>query len=495
MHFVLAQMSHETNTFSPLPTPLNAFSPGMGGTEPALNTADAIAALAGTNTPLAAFYDLACEAGATVEIPIAGAAAPSGPVDDAAFETFCTVICKAVEKGCDALFLDLHGAMVTQTYDDGEGELLRRVRHIAPNLPIAVALDFHTNMSQTMVDNATVITGFRTYPHIDMYETGQRAGRTLLRALRGEIKPVMSICKQPMLTHTLKQTPAEQPMKDIMDQAIQAEASGQVLNASVFGGFPMADIPHVGLTALIVSDGDPAPGAALAQQLCDLAWQRRADFVYQVEPVTESIATAKTFDTKPVVLVDHGDNVFSGGSQDVMATVAEAIAQGLENMAVGPIWDPASVEQMIAAGVGAEITLQLGGKTPLPALGLTGEPLTISGRVRCITDGRYRVTCPMLTGVMLDHGRSAVLDTGTMEILVCSKRMEAFDLGVFRHAGIEPTAKHYLLIKSRQHFRAGFAPIAKHIVLLSGPGATSSDYSLFNFQHVPRPLYPLDWNE
>jgi microcystin degradation protein MlrC len=136
--------------------------------------------------------------------------------------------------------------------------------------------------------------------------------------------------------------------------------------------------------------------------------------------------------------------------------------------------------------------VKLGGKTFMPALGLAGRPLEVSGTVRRITDGRYQVTCPMMTGLVLSHGLSAVLDTGAAEILVCSERMEPFDLGVFRHAGIEPTAKRYLLIKSRQHFRAGFEPIARHIVLLSGPGVTSSDYSLFEFRRVPRPLYPLD---
>jgi microcystin degradation protein MlrC len=175
-----------------------------------------------------------------------------------------------------------------------------------------------------------------------------------------------------------------------------------------------------------------------------------------------------------------------------MATVEEALRQGLSDMAVGPIWDPASVREMVAAGIGAEVSLKLGGRTSMPALGLQGRPLEVTGRVRRITDGRYVVTCPMMTGLTLDHGVSAVLDTGQAEILVCSERMEAFDLGVFRHAGIEPTAKRYLLIKSRQHFRAGFEPIAKHVVLLSGPGVTSSDYSLFDFRAVPRPLYPFD---
>lgn len=492
MRFVAAMMKHETNTFSPLPTPLASFGVGEPDGLPAAG-ARAIASYAGTNTGLGAYIELARDEGAELVVPVAGDAAPSGPVTDAAFEHFAAAICGAVRQGCDALLLDLHGAMVTESYDDGEGELLRRVRAIAPDLPLAVALDFHANLSAAMVANATVISGYRTYPHIDMRETAARAGRTLMRAMKGDIAPVLVWGSRPMLTHTLKQSPSVQPMKDIMERAMAAERSAEVLNASVFGGFPMADIPHVGLSTVIVADRRAAKEAErLREELLNEAWLRRADFVFQVEPLAASLARAQRLAGGPIVLVDHGDNVFSGGTQDVMQTLDEALKAGLRDMAVGPIWDPESVKELARAGVGAHLTVSLGGKTAMPALGLQGRPLEVSGTVRRITDGRYKVTCPMMTGLTLSHGLSAVLDTGAAEILVCSERMEPFDLGVFRHAGIEPTAKRYLLIKSRQHFRAGFEPIARHIVLLSGPGVTSSDYSLFKFARVPRPLYPLD---
>jgi microcystin degradation protein MlrC len=492
MRFVIAEMMHETNTFSPIPTPLEAFAMNTGRAGPALGTAAALARFEGTNTSLGGLIQVARETGAEITIPIAGGAPPSGRVDDGAFETFAAAITEAVARGCDAVLLALHGAMATVSHDDGEGELLRRIRAVAPEVPIAVALDFHTNMSRAMVENATVIAGYRTYPHLDMAETGLRAGRALVGALRGETRPAMRMGKLPMLTHTLRQGHDVPPLKDIMDRVVAAEAEGQVLLASVFGGFPMADIPHVGFTAIVVGDGDPAPADALIGELLDMAWERRADFVYEVVPIARSIADARRLDGGPIVLVDHGDNVFSGGTQDVMATVAEALRQELDDIAIGPIWDPVSVARMAEAGIGAEVSLELGGRTDMPALGLNGEPLAVSGRVRRLTDGRYRVTCPMMTGVELDHGICAVLDTGRAQILVASRRMEPFDLGVFRHAGIEPTAMRFLLIKSRQHFRAGFAPIARHIVLVSGPGVTSSDYGLFKWTKVPRPLYPLD---
>jgi microcystin degradation protein MlrC len=491
MRFVMATIQHETNTFSPIVTPLPSFAIGRPDGVP-MSGLEAVNTLRGTNKPLSAFIDLAEEERAEIVLAVAAEAAPSGPVSDEAFNKMADDVCDALKKGCDALFLDLHGAMVTESYDDGEGELLSRVRKIAPELPVAVALDFHTNMSPAIAQNATTIAGYRTYPHVDTYECGMRCGRTLVQALKGQVKPKIVWGTRPMLTHTLCQLTSVEPLKGIMESAIAAEKGGNVLNASVFGGFPLADIPFVGFSSVIVADDNTAAAEQLRNALLDMAWDRRAEFVFEVEPLSESIARAKTLEGGPVVLVDHADNVFSGGTQDVMDTVAEALAQGLSDMAVGPIWDPESVGHMIEAGVGKKVSLMLGGKTDMPSIALKGQPLEVHGTVRRITDGRYTVTCPMDTGVVLNHGPSAVLDTGGVEILVCSERMEAFDLGVFRHAGIEPTAKRYLLIKSRHHFRAGFEPIAAHIVYLAGSGVTSSDHSLFQFNKIPRPIYPVD---
>ncbi|HUC63931.1 MAG TPA: M81 family metallopeptidase [Stellaceae bacterium] len=494
MRFVTAVMRHETNTFSPLPTPLSAFGRGSTGDGP-VTGADAVAAYRGTNNPVAAFIDLAESEGAELSFPVAANAAPSGKVTDEAFETMCTLMLEAIAKGCDAALLDLHGAMVTASFDDGEGELLRRIRALAPGLPIAVALDFHTNLTAAMVENATVITGYCTYPHIDMYETGKRAGRTLLRALRREVTPVMAWDSRPMLTHMLRQTPAAQPMKDIMDRAMALEGRGEVLNASVFGGFPLADIPHVGLSAVIVTNRNARGAAMFCAELLDEAWRRRADFVFSSEPMAESLARAKTLPDGPIVLVDHGDNAGAGGNQDIMTVIAEVIRQGFDDVAAGPIWDPEAVARLIEAGVGTTLTLAVGGKTDMPALGLKGEPLTLTGTVRRITDGRYRITGPMMTGMLVDLGRCAVLDTGRVELVISEKRWEPYDIGCFTHCGIDPARKRYVLIKSRQHFRAGFEPLAKHIVLVAGPGVCSSDYALFPFQKLRRPIYPLDWNE
>ncbi|BDR09726.1 M81 family metallopeptidase [Comamonas thiooxydans] len=492
MRFVIALMRHETNTFSPIATPLTAFNRGSDTNGPAVGE-NAIRACEGTNNAAAAFIDIVRSQGDEFVMPLLGNAVPSGIVTAEAFEFMSERIVSAVREGCDAVMLDLHGAMVAEGFADAEGELLRRIRAVAPEIPIAVALDFHANFSDALVSNATVIAGYCTYPHVDVYETGVRAARTLMAKLRGEVQPVILRRTLPMLTHMLRQSPREQPMKDIMDRVLAAELDGEVLNASLFGGFPLSDIPHVGLTVLLVADaGRKQAAQQLLDELTQMAWERRADFVYPVEPMAESVAHAKTLEGGPIVLVDHGDNCGAGGPTDQMAVLAEVMRQGLDDVVAGPFCDPGAVAQMIAAGVGQTISLEVGGKTDMPAMKLKGQPLKLSGRIKCITDGNYQVTGPMFTGVHLSLGRTAVLDMGGILVMVCEKPQEPFDTGVFTHAGIDPARKKYILIKSRQHFRAGFGPIAQHIVLVAGPGVCSSDYKLFPFENLRRPIYPLE---
>jgi microcystin degradation protein MlrC len=481
---VVAMMMHETNTFSPVPTPLSSFRPLAGEA--------AIAEFTDTNTQLGGFLGVARKAGAEIVVPVAAGAHPSGYVEKGAYEDMADAIVGAIRGGCDAAFLALHGAMVTEHLDDGEGELLRRIRMIAPRLPIAVGLDFHAHMTAPMIEHATVVTGYRTYPHVDMAETAERAGRTLLRALDGEVRPLMVWGTRPMMTSTLVHTPSRLPMKEIMDLAIAAETRGTVLNASVFGGFPHADIPHISCSAVMVCDGQVDAGRALLDRLLDMAWAKRKDFLYEGAPLASQIAHAKTLADGPIILVDHGDNTASGGTQDVMSVIAEVERQGLTDVAAGPICDPAAVARILAAGTAASVTLTLGGNIDMPQINLPGKPHAVTGKVARITDGEFVVTGPMATGTRVRMGRTAVLDTGALQIVISERRSEPFDLGVFTHCGIDPRRKRYVLIKSRQHFRAGFEPIARHIVLCDGDGCTSSDLRLFTYRKRRRPLYPFE---
>ncbi len=488
--FVLAEMMHETNTFSPQATGVDRFAMRRDG---AIVTGDAaIEALAGTRTPFGGFYDTISGRGAEITVPCAATAWPSGKVTDEAFEDMSGRILEAVAAGADAVFLALHGAMVTETHADAEGELLRRIRSAAPDMPIAVSLDFHTSMSPELCGNATVVTGYTTYPHIDTYETAERAARTLLRSLDGEVTPVISWGVLPMMTNMLSQTPARQPMKDIMDRAIAAEAGGEVLNASVFGGFPLSDIPHTGLSVVVVTDGDKTAADALRDELLDMAWRRRADFVFDFDPMGVSIDRAAGATATPVVLADHGDNCGAGGITDVMAVLGEMLEQGLEDIVAGPYCDPIAVQQLVDAGEGSTVTLEVGGKVDMPAIGLRASPLKLTGEVVRITDGQWVIEGPMATGTRMDLGPSVLLRTGPADVLISTNPMEPFDLGFYGLHGIDPTRHRYLLIKSRQHFRAGFEPIAGTIIPVAGPGVCSEDYSQRTFSNLRRPMYPMD---
>jgi microcystin degradation protein MlrC len=391
--------------------------------------------------------------------------------------------------------LDLHGAMVVaDRTDDGEGTLLERVRKVAPTVPIGVSLDLHANVTEAMVKNATVIAGYKTYPHVDQYEAGLLAGTLLLRTLRGEIKPVMAWGNRPLLAQTLMQNTNEGANKAYVDAARAAERDG-LLAATAFGGFQQADIRDAGISVVTVSDGNAAQAREACERILDVAWARKEDFIYRGEPLADALTKAKRMADEtggPILLLDHADNCASGANQDTMTVLREALALGLTGIAVGPIRDPEAVAAMIEAGVGATITLDVGGKIDMPAIGRKGEPLRLTGVVRAITDGEYTVTGPQFTGMRCYMGRTAVLDTGAAEIVVIERNQEPWDRGVFTSVGIDPTAKRFLLLKSRMYFRPVFLPIAKGHVFCDAPGVGTSDWTAFEYRKLRRPIYPLD---
>ena len=493
--YVIALIKHETNTFSPVTTPLSSFGHGNG---PAFGAA-ARARFENTNTPMAAYLDIARREAAEIVTPVAAESWPSNKASRATFETLLAPLEDAVRAGCDAVMLDLHGAMVIEDCDDAEGEIVRRIRRIAPRLPIAVTLDYHTNLSGDLADNATVITGYKTYPHVDMYEAGMRAGGILQGALDGAIEPVMAWGWKPLLASIMRHAPEDGPSGDILAFARRMEADGNVLAATLLPSLPHADTPYTGLSAIVVGDARRG-GREHARSVCDhmlnMAWERRAEYVFHAPPLRDSVAAAKAFGLAnpgaPVLLIDHCDNCGSGGAQDVMMVVAEILQQQLDDVAIAPIRDAQAVATMIDAGAGQDVRLQLGGRTAMPSLGLAGKPLDIEGRVLAITDGEFVVTGPMYTGVRMHLGRTAVLDTGRVEIVVTERPHEPFDLGVFTHAGIDPRRKRHVMLKSRIHYRAGFKGIASRIVECAGEGVTNADLTVYPYRKLTRPIYPLD---
>jgi microcystin degradation protein MlrC len=485
-------ISHETNTFSPVPTPLARF---MAGGKVLTGDA-AITAYRGTDTVMGGLLQAATEVRAAIVVPVAAAAWPSGPVEDEAFDVLGGLVCaEAARGGFDGILLDLHGAMVTRKFEDAEGELLRRIREVDASTPVGIALDMHANLSSSIVRHASVIVGYHTYPHVDMHATGHRVATLLLRTIAGEIQPVMDWASVPMLTHVMRQSTDDEPNRTLQRRCAEL-TRGSVLAASVFTGFPHADVRNAGLSALVITDNSLELAEHAVEQLLQSAWSDRTKFEYSLEPLSESVARAKRAASSegsgPVVMLDHFDNAASGGTMDTTMVLAEAIRQGLQDVVMFAIYDPHSVELAISAGIGNHVTVSLGGKIAMPMLRADNPPLTVSGVVQTISDGTFRYRGPLDRGLRSSIGRSVVINTGSVQIAVISQHTEPDDFGCLACLGMDPLTARFLLLKSRISWRAAFKPIARDTVDCAGLGVCTSDYASLQFRRVRRPVFPLD---
>jgi len=491
----IAMMSHETNTFSPVVTDLDRFSGGRGTP---LSGEAALKVYRDTASCLGGYIEVAEAQQAEIVMGIAAGAPPSGRVEDDAYEYMCAEILELAGR-VDALLLDLHGAMATRSYDDGEGELLKRIRQQHPELPIAVSLDMHANITADMVANCDVLTGYHTYPHIDMDGTARRAATVFFKMLAGEIQPTMSWDNAPMLPHVMRQGTDDYPNQALQERARQLELN-DCLAVSVFTGFPHADIHDAGLAVVTITDHDTAKAARYTNELLDQAWQDRERFVYEVEPLTESLARAQILAEQtqpdkpgPVLILDHYDNTASGGTMDTTEVLAAVLEAGLQDVAVFGFYDPEVVQQMITAGVGSQVTVQLGGKLPMPALKQQSSPLTLTGEVKLLSNGRFKARVEMARGLGINMGPSAVLALpNDVDIAIISRHIEPYDPECFRCLGMEPSQRRYIMLKSRIHYRVGFRDLVRDTVECAGLGVCTSDYSEVTFKNVRRPIYPLD---
>src|SRR5262249_13561338 len=311
---------------------------------------------------------------------------------------------------------------VSERFEDGEGELLARIRRVAPRVPIGVAHDMHANLFPATGRVATSLAGYQTYPHVDMYETGVRAATPVLQLLKGEARPILVFGHKPMLPHVMRQSSLDPPNREIQHRAREMERQG-ALSATLFVGFPHADIPYAGVSAVVVTDGDQELARRYCDELLDMAWQSREQFVYRPEPLEDSIQRARQLAGKPVVLLDHYDNCASGGTMDTMTVLSAMLEARLEEAAAFAICDPQAVAQRREAGSGARVRLALGGKVDMPSLGLKGAPREVEGTVARIVDGLYRNEGAMARGELMDMGPTGVLDAGGIEIVVTSRQI------------------------------------------------------------------------
>ncbi len=497
MKFLVARRNHETNTFSPVPPTLADFEPRYGD--------DALRNQRDARTAMGAFIrsieSLKTDAPITLITPLSATANPSGTVQAEAFAQLSACIldaAAAASPDLDAILLDLHGAMVAEQAPDAEGWLLAQLRRRAPGVPIAVALDLHGNVTQAMVDHADIIVGFKTYPHIDMAETGEHAARLMLDLLADQAKPVTRWRQLPLLSHTLRSTTLEGAMQRAVSAARGAEQTPGGLAATVMAGFSLADFRDAGMSVVVVADGDAALADRVAARIADQIWAQREGFVYRSEPLAQSMARAAELaalpGNGPVLLLDHSDNVMSGGTCDTMDVLMAALDAGLTGIAVGPLCDPQAVAALWNAEPGKSITTTVGNRVPLHAQGINKTPITLTGRVMARSSGEFTVTGPIYTGQRLAMGRSVLFDIGPAQLVITERRTEPYDLGVFHCVGIEPSAQDYLLLKSRMYCRPVFGVIAKGLVECDADdgGPTSSNYALFPFKQLRRPIWPLD---
>jgi microcystin degradation protein MlrC len=284
-------------------------------------------------------------------------------------------------------------------------------------------------------------------------------------------------------------------MAEAIAAARAAERLDGVQAVSVFGGFPIADLAEAGISVLVVAD-EAETAREIAERLAAGIWDGREGFVYHERPLAESVAkaaaAAEASGNGPVLMLDHGDNCMSGGTCDTMDVLAEALKQGLRGILAGPIADPEAVAVLRKAGVGATVSLGIGNRWALPKIGVDKPPLELTGRVKALGRGEYVISGPTYTGMRCDMGEAAVLETDQADVLITEEPHEPWDFGVFNCLGLDPLAHRFLILKSRMYCRPVFEPVARAVVECASLGATSSNFDLFAFEKLARPIYPLD---
>ncbi len=483
-----AELAHETNTFSRLITGKQAFRDRY-----VLIGDEAITARGEVNTELAGFLDVGREHGWQVEHVLSAAAAPGGKVERAAFEWLCDPIVAAVEHGqFDGILLGLHGAAVLDFCEDGEGEILRRVRAVlGDEVPIAVTLDPHANVSREMCSLADILVAFQTYPHVDMRKTGRRAGAILQRTMAGEITPRTIRVSRPMLEEANGGRTDVGPMIERLAAAEEYERHADVFAVSINAGFASTDIFEVGPTVLVTGQGDLDRHTTFAETLADDVWARRHEVLNDYVTVEAAAAVAAGFDPRngPLVIADYADNPGAGGYGDSTALLGALLEACVKNACFGPMVDGEVAEALHRGKVGERTSVVLGGKMDA-AFG--GGPLTLEGELVSISDGNYVGDGPILGGLARSHGPTAVLRVDGIEILIVTIAKQMLDLQQFRSFGIEPERKHVIALKSMQHFRAAFEPFAAKVIVCDSGALCTLHYERLPYRNVRRPIFPLD---
>ncbi len=482
MRVAIGGFQHETNTFAPSKAAFEDFARG-GGWPPLLQGGEIFEGVAGINLPIAGLI-AAMKSTHHELVPTAWAAAsPSAHVTEDAYERIAGMIVDRLRQAMpvDAVYLDLHGAMVTEHLDDGEGELLARVRAlVGPRIPLVTSLDLHANVTRLMLEQADAMIAYRTYPHVDMADTGARVARFLARRLDGAARPKAIARRVPFLIPLQAQSTMLEPARGIYAELAKLEGPGLALSFTT--GFPAADFPECGPMVFAYAD-DPAAAERAAERVRAMVEEAEGDFDLPVLEADECVKRAMALASgasRPVVIADTQDNPGAGGDSDTTGMLRALIANRAQQAALGLMVDAHAAKAAHAAGRGAKIEIALGGRSRIPG----DSPLQARFTVERLSDGKLTCKGPFYRGARMNLGRCALLAIDGVKVVVASDKPQMADQEMYRFIGVEPTAQRILVNKSSVHFRADFAPIAEAILVAKSPGPMLADPSEYPWKRL-----------
>jgi microcystin degradation protein MlrC len=480
----IASILQESNNFSPVKTRYEDFSPVFGGA--------VLDRHRGRLTEMGGFIDVLSAAGMSIEPVCAAWAITANRLVRSDLNRLTREFLDRLSTIAppQAFLFAMHGAQTAESADDTEGYLLSKARDaLGPEIPIVVTLDLHANVTEAMIANASAIVGYQTYPHVDMFETGARAARLALRILSGEVKPSMAFRKLPLIVPAENMQTTSGPMRRLIERGMALEDAGDAEIVSIFGVQPWLDIPEMGCSVVVVTNGNQPAAERHASSLASDFWRSRREFDVELTPVASAIRQALAIDGGPVVFAESSDSTGSGSPGDSTGVLRPLLEARLQEPAAIFLVDPEAVRQAIDAGVGATVTMRIGGRFDRK----NSRPVKVTGRVRLISDGRWTAWGRGYnTGIETCMGRSVVLEVGEVRILIAERSTMTVDPELFRSHGIEPKRMKIVVVKSPNGFRAEYEPIARRIFLVDTPGVSSANLRSLPFRRLPRPIYPLD---
>ena len=484
MRVFSAALATETNTFAPMPTGLASFH--ERGYYKAGKHPDHLSFFAG---PLWAARQRGKAQGWTLLEGLVAAAQPGGITTRAAYETLRDELLADLQAALpiDMVLLGLHGAMVADGCDDCEGDLLQRVRAIVgPKVVVGAELDPHNHLSAAMIESADLLVAFKEYPHTDILERALELVDLCQAQAEGRIAPVASVVDTGGLVvmHT-----SRQPARGFVDRLMALEGHDGILSISISHGFPWGDVPDMGTQVLVYSDAKADPGAAkgkaLARRLADELSELRHALAVPQPGIDTALDEALAFDDGPVVLADGADNPGGGAPGDSTFILRRLLERGIGNACLGPVWDPIAARIAFEAGVGARLSLRIGGKIGP----LSGDPLDLQVSVKAL---QADMSMTGLSNTPTALGDCALVEVDGVQIVLISVRNQAMSTDLFTHLGVDLGAKKIIVLKSSQHFYASFSTVAKRVIYVGAPGAVTLDLKTLPYKKIRRPKWPID---